>query len=71
MSGGVMGDEMPTFQIYSADSVGALTLRRELMDATDIEALDIMLRMQQASPKVQTWFLNCEPDEPGEPQRLN
>jgi hypothetical protein len=41
------------------------------MDATDIEALDIMLRMQQASPKVQTWFLNCEPDEPGEPQRLN
>ena len=62
---------MAVFQIYSVDSDGALTLQKEISDATNIEALDIMLRMQQASPKVQTWVLNCEPDEPGDPPRLN
>jgi hypothetical protein len=57
-----MGEPMSVFQIYSVDSDGALTLQREISDATEIEALCVMLRMQRASPKVQTWLLNCEPE---------
>lgn len=60
--------EIPIFRIYTVDSAGALTLRRELLNATKVEALAITSQMQRASPNVQTWFLDCEPDTP---QRLN
>ena len=63
---------MSVFQIYSIDSDGIPTLRTELMDATRLEALYIVLRMQQASRTVQTWFLNCGSEaRRGEPERLN
>lgn len=62
---------MAIFQIYNIDSGGVATPRGELLDATKPEALDIALRMQRAAPEVQTWFLNCEPEAPYEPRRMN